>query len=409
MIAANEPGLVQRIREDLSISLDIPIDQIVVRSLSVGSLIVDIAISRNASQFIPDALINSFIFSAPFSNTIPLYFSESGAINETIQVVTAFAYVFSGVKPPADRPTCDNVCIGIIAGAASGGVVLLCVLVWCCVRYRRNKRRKEEEAREPCPTIRPPPSRFPPVGFYHWDDADHNEDEEGEERPRGSRRARSFAEDVINGEDGAVNLSSAAAEKYEWVDEQVSSENGGTRGIDIAGEEEENWLETEVQDESGAYLEEEEYEEEEEEEEEEQQHQLDAASEDDFQAARRLQQQQQQRRWSSTYRSPFVSGEPFGRPSFTRAEASTEDYDDVDNLTAAGTPVNPRRRESSRAFEPFPPPSRRDSSHDWGETDGGAVLPTRRIPAPPRVRPPAPPVPAQPTDDVFTVVHVDDF
>lgn len=152
---------------------------------------MDVGIARNGSQYLPDELVDSFIITHSFPQLVPLYKEVTGvlSINEIILVVSSSSYAFRDPEGSSSQtPDCGNICIVIIAGASATGVVVLCSVAWCCRRYRRNKRTAEDEQREPIPTIQPPPTRFPPVGFLHWDQEEGDAAEEGDASVNGSRR-----------------------------------------------------------------------------------------------------------------------------------------------------------------------------------------------------------------------------
>ena len=169
-----------RIAEDIAAILLLPVDQIQVRTISVNG-VVEVAVSRNASQALDDNVVNSLLLAGQYPKTSTRYVTVTGR-NVTVFPVTTFT-IASSSRKAEPRPDCDTTCIIIISCSAGGVVCVCCCSCWWFAWWRRQRRKRDERDAaiaakaladaqpppEPLPVILPPRHRYTGVSHVDYD------------------------------------------------------------------------------------------------------------------------------------------------------------------------------------------------------------------------------------------------
>ena len=140
VLANNASYLAEFLQADIASLLELPRSTIYIADMRIGSLICEFIATRNASQIIPDNLINAKLLGARLPDTFALYFDTTGS-REDIST-TASAVVKSSTDPAGTKSACDSSCV-LIVGTACGAFGLLCVIgIIAVVRWRRSRRNR---------------------------------------------------------------------------------------------------------------------------------------------------------------------------------------------------------------------------------------------------------------------------
>lgn len=135
---------------DVAGHFGLPVVFVTCKNPRVGSLIVDVVISRNASYEIPDQVIMSDFNSGTvtFTDLQVTYHNVTNQTNDTISLLSVSILMGapSSAKTAASSYACDStMCIPAIAGSVAGGVILFIAAgaVICIRRYRRRRAKEK--------------------------------------------------------------------------------------------------------------------------------------------------------------------------------------------------------------------------------------------------------------------------
>ena len=110
----NRPNVIVNAQADIAAALALPLDRIVVNDVEPGSLIVYFTVTRNASQFITDASIDSLLLSSAFPSLQQQYQSLIG--DDSVLLTGLSSGVIAQQMPPAtlcsERCIITVVCVG---------------------------------------------------------------------------------------------------------------------------------------------------------------------------------------------------------------------------------------------------------------------------------------------------------
>ncbi len=144
----NRTAVLESVLRDLEVILGLPQGTLTIEELRVGSLVIEFTSRRNASQTIPDDVINNLLMTGIFNFTQRTYQTIANT-TETTDVLTAFTVKRS--INPANTFSCGTSCIAGIVGGIVGGIILVIMVMAVVVRWRRQRRQRalEEEHAEP--------------------------------------------------------------------------------------------------------------------------------------------------------------------------------------------------------------------------------------------------------------------
>lgn len=145
-LARNRGAVIAAVQRDIADTLNLPLANIIIDDVRVGSLVVIYQVLRNASQRIPDAVINLQIAAGTFDQLQSTYQDVTGLVDERISVNGTLTVLSSDTAGEPATGTCGTACIAGVA--ASVGIVGCIVAVVCVVLYRRHRRRWRMKKRD---------------------------------------------------------------------------------------------------------------------------------------------------------------------------------------------------------------------------------------------------------------------
>ena len=140
VLANNASYLAEFLQADIASLLELPRSTIYIADMRIGSLICEFIATRNASQIIPDNLINAKLLGARLPDTFALYFDTTGS-REPIST-TASAVVKSSTDPAGTKTACDSTCLAAVVGGCIAALVVIIIVSFLVVRWRRAQRRR---------------------------------------------------------------------------------------------------------------------------------------------------------------------------------------------------------------------------------------------------------------------------
>ena len=145
VLALNSTGLYEMLQDDIASALSVTRSQVYIASVTIGSLIVEFIVTRNASQSLSDDRINTAIAAGLLPLTYGMYHEETGS-NETLSVSLTFTVKSS--TDPANNLACGVTCISaVVAGVAA--IAVLIFATWRIATCLRNRKIiREQQLRE---------------------------------------------------------------------------------------------------------------------------------------------------------------------------------------------------------------------------------------------------------------------
>lgn len=136
--------LLEAVVDDICSIIGLPRDAIFVQSMKIGSLVVEFTAIRNASQTIPDKVIDELIRAML---TLPLTAKLYRMVtNSTEEIVVKNTFTVKTSNNPANTYYCDTNCL---AGIIGGSVVFAVLFAGTCyVIYRLILSRRRRDAGE---------------------------------------------------------------------------------------------------------------------------------------------------------------------------------------------------------------------------------------------------------------------
>lgn len=164
VLASNPVKLAELTQGELAAALQVPLHYIVIRQLSIGSLLIEFDVVQNESARISSIGIDDLVSDAPIA-ALAIMYSDVTGLNEDIHVISSVTTV---ANAETGRGACSKACVaGIIAAASAVAVALvatcICWKLHCC---RQQTKGSEADAQEEVgerhePVSHPPRHRLP--------------------------------------------------------------------------------------------------------------------------------------------------------------------------------------------------------------------------------------------------------